>query len=291
MFSVAAALGASIALVMAFEMPGSHTVSAQTPVAPDQGSNPDQPTLVTNDGYGTEPATDPAPTPPAAVAADVVYNGPRTNNAVAITLDADLSYWTLDQVQRGLYPVQYNSAALDYLETSGTPATVFVTGLWAQEHPDAMARMASTDLFEIANHTWSHEAWTPSCYRLPYIDDPAVQAEQTRQTSELIAAYTGEYPKFFRFPGLCHDPADVALVADQGMLTVDTDVAAGDAFVKDPAQAAYDIASRVQPGSIIVMHLNGAPNAAHTAAILEQLVPQLRARGLEPMTLADLLAR
>lgn len=304
----ATAAGAAVALIVAFEIPGRQVdsrattagiatpeVAAAAPqvpdtAAPDLGTDGTSPSLDarerTSSGSGVGTA---APAPRKPIPASVITHGPRNSNGVAITLDADLSYWTLQQVQGGAYPAQVNTAVLDYLEASNTPATVFVTGLWAQQYPDAMRRMAASGLFELANHTWSHEAWTSNCYRLPTIEDPATLTSQAQRTSEVIASYTGSYPAFFRFPGLCHDPADVARVADLGMTTVDTDVAAGDAFVSDPERAAFDIASRTQPGSIIVLHLNGAPNAAHTTAILTRLVPQLRDRGLEPVTMTDLL--
>lgn len=284
----AAAVGAAVAFVAAPDLPADATRTASEVTVKPAEIPPvaNRDSTHAGSGVGVNP-----PDPRSPVAATVITNGPRNGPGVAITLDADLSYWTLQRVQSGQYPAQVNTSVLDYLESSGTPATVFVTGLWAQEYPEVMQRMAASDLYELANHTWSHEAWTPNCYRLPFIDDPSIQTDQTQQTSELIASYTGEYPAYFRFPGLCHDPSDVALVANLGMQVVDTDVAAGDAFVTDPNLAAVEISSRSQPGSVIVLHLNGSPNAAATATILTHLVPQLRARGLVPMTLSELLAQ
>jgi peptidoglycan-N-acetylglucosamine deacetylase len=294
-WSAALAAGAAVAVVASTAVPepkstGDQGNTAYAAAEDAPVATPD-PTGASNSATSTTQQAPPTPTvnTPVAVAPQVLTHGPRSGNGVAITLDADLSYWSLQRVQRGEFPAQYNSAVLDYLEASGTPSTVFVTGLWAEQYPTVMQRIAGSTLYELANHTWSHEAWTPNCYRLPFIDDPARQTSQLRDTSEIIASYTESLPRFFRFPGLCHDPADVALVAEHGMVTVDTDVAAGDAFITDPGRAARDIAIRTQPGSIIVLHLNGAPNASFTAEILSQLVPMLRGAGLEPMTLSQLL--
>lgn len=228
-------------------------------------------------------------TPPAPVPAEVIARSETGRPEVAITLDADLSQWTLNKVRQGSLPAQVNVAVLDYLEQSGTPSTVFVTGLWALEYPGAMTRMAENPLYELANHSWGHDAWTPHCYGLPLLTgDPVAEVADT---SRLIASYTGEWPNFFRFPGLCHDPAAVAVVASQGARTVDYDLDGSDAFAANPAAVAASLADQARAGSIIVLHLNGAPNAAHTAEILASLVPALGAKGLTPVTMSQLMAQ
>jgi peptidoglycan/xylan/chitin deacetylase (PgdA/CDA1 family) len=238
----------------------------------------------------TPTAAPPNPlTPPAPVPAEVIARSETGRPEVAITLDADLSPWTLNKVRQGSLPAQVNVAVLDYLEQSGTPSTVFVTGLWALEYPGVMTRMAESPLYELANHSWGHDAWTPHCYGLPLLTgDPVAEVADT---SRLIASYTGEWPDFFRFPGLCHDPADVAVVASQGARTVDYDLDGSDAFAANPAAVAASLADQARAGSIIVLHLNGAPNAAHTAEILASLVPALEVKGLTPVTISQLMAQ
>lgn len=245
-----------------------------------------------------EPTATPTDTPPPLVAPAptetavppvAVNNGDRSSNKVALTFDADLSQYTLNRINSGAFPQQYNEPVIDYLQSTGTPATIFVTGLWAQQYPMAMQRFAGSELFEVANHTWSHEAWTTDCYGLPFIADEQSKRAQVQATDEIIASYTGFAPKYFRFPGLCHSPEDVALVASMGSVTVDTDISGSDAFANNGQAAAAAIAAQVQPGSIILLHLNGAPNAPATAQIVAQLVPMLAERGLEPVTLTELL--
>ena len=59
---------------------------------------------------------------------------------------------------------------------------------------------------------------------------------------------------------------------------MDYDLDLSDAFAKNANTVAQTILSEAQPGSIIVLHLNGAPNAALTADILRQVVPGLAAQ-------------
>jgi peptidoglycan/xylan/chitin deacetylase (PgdA/CDA1 family) len=68
------------------------------------------------------------------------------------------------------------------------------------------------------------------------------------------------------------------------------DVVSGDPFQQDPAVIVHNVLDNVQPGSIVVMHLNGGPNAPATATALHDIIPGLQARGLQPVTLQELLA-
>jgi peptidoglycan/xylan/chitin deacetylase (PgdA/CDA1 family) len=67
-------------------------------------------------------------------------------------------------------------------------------------------------------------------------------------------------------------------------------VVSGDAFQSDPKVVVRAVLAGVQPGSIIVMHLMGAPNTPATADALATLIPELRARGYEFITLREMLA-
>ena len=287
--AIVAGLGAAAAVVLALgaQLPTAWTAQT-TPAASPAGPAAD---AAAKPAPATEPA--PASTPaavnPPAVPPVAVSNGDRSVPKVALTFDADLSQYTLNRIYNGTMPDQYNVAVVDYLEYTGTPATMFVTGLWAQRYPLAMQRFAANDIFEIANHSYSHEAWTPGCYQLPYITDVATKQAQVSETSSVIAAYTGQQPRYFRFPGLCHNADDVALVAEMGLVPVDTDIAGSDAFAKNPYAVAQSIAAQAQPGSVILLHLNGAPNAPATLQIVQQLLPMLSERGLQPVTLAELL--
>jgi peptidoglycan/xylan/chitin deacetylase (PgdA/CDA1 family) len=223
------------------------------------------------------------------VPAEVVLNGPRSSNMVALTFDADLSDWALTRVRDGRYPAQVNTEVLQVLESTQTPATIFVTGLWAEEYPAAMRRIAGNPRLELANHTFNHDAWTQDCYGLPTVDGQAAKTREVTRTAEIIRSYSGTLPDFFRFPGLCHTQQDVDLVAALGETPVDVDVETSDAFAEDADRTTAGILAEVQPGSIVLFHLNGAPNAPATAQIVRDLIPALTARGLRPVTLTELL--
>lgn len=307
--AIVAGLGASVAVVLALgaDLPTTWTAQAtETTAGYSAETDPDSPNQVTVPAGGSEEVTRPAaaeaakpavatsvapPAAPQPMPPVVVSNGDRSVAKVALTFDADLSDYTLNRILNGTLPEQYNVAVVDYLERTGTPATMFVTGLWAERYPLAMQRFAANEKLEIANHTYSHEAWTSSCYRLPYVTDVAAKRSQVTTTNEVIKAYTDQAPRYFRFPGLCHNPDDVALVTQMGLVPVATDIEGSDAFAKEPYAVAQSIAAQVQPGSVILLHLNGAPNAPATLQIVQQLVPLLSERGLQPVTLEELLGQ
>jgi peptidoglycan/xylan/chitin deacetylase (PgdA/CDA1 family) len=227
---------------------------------------------------------------PEPVTGQLLSHGPRDVPKVAITFDTAFSADTAALTAAGVFPPQFNEPVLDYLDAESVPATMFVTGVWAEAYPQAMERIAATERFELANHTWSHAGWTDDCYGLPSPGDETASRFEIARSAKLISEYTGQWPSYIRFPGLCHDLYDVALAAEYGSRTVDADVTIFDSGMTDATGTAMGIMSQVQPGSIILLHLNGPPNAPVTLDILKQVLPALRERGLTPVTVSELLA-
>lgn len=237
------------------------------------------------------PTSAPTTAPALAAVPQLITHGSRDRAQVALTFDTSYDAATASSVAAGYLPRQFDPAVLDVLAAYGVPATVFVTGLWAKDHPDAMARLtAAAPPLEVGNHSWSHNAWTTDCFGLPYVGAAEQQRAEIEVAAAEIAGFTGAQPTLFRFPGMCASPEGVALAAELGEQPVGSDVVYNDAFVEDAQAGAAAILSQVQPGSIIGLHLNGAPNAPATAAMLEVLIPALRDRGLELVTVSTLLA-
>ncbi|MDP4013072.1 MAG: polysaccharide deacetylase family protein [Candidatus Nanopelagicales bacterium] len=270
--------------VLAFALAGVTLAGCASVAGPSGSPSPSTPAT-------TAPAPTPTPTPAETVkpTATAITNGSRRSNQVAITLDADMTPYALQRVRSGEYGPQVNYAVIRFLERREVPATIFITGMWAKQYPEVLARLAANPLIELGNHTWNHDAWTSSCYDLPFVAGDRQKRSEVRRTSAILRAATGRQPTFFRFPGLCHDQRDVEIVAEESLWTVDFDLTASDAFAQDAGRAASAIESEIRPGSIVILHLNGAPNAPATAPILRQLVRTLDDRQLEPVTLSTLL--
>ena len=176
----------------------------------------------------------------------LITHGDRAQREVALTFDAD--------------PGGADPRIIAELRRSKTRATFFVTGLWTEEHRQLAHSLAENSLFEIANHTYDHRAWEEPCYGLPPVVGTAAKQTELLRAASTIAAVTGIRPRYFRFPGGCQDEADVQLVKRLGEKPVQWDVISGDSYLgNDVAAIDRQIISSVRPGSIIVMHLNGAP--------------------------------
>jgi peptidoglycan-N-acetylglucosamine deacetylase len=159
---------------------------------------------------GREPTASPEPLLPAGYStADVppvVSNGDRTGNRVALTFDADMTTGMAAKLASGQARSYANLKVLDILEQRGIPATFFLTGMWVEQYPDVTRRLAANPAFELANHTYTHRAYTPNCYTLAQVPAAEMAVEITH-TFDLIRPYGGRQTNYFRFPGLCLSPA------------------------------------------------------------------------------------
>jgi peptidoglycan/xylan/chitin deacetylase (PgdA/CDA1 family) len=227
-------------------------------------------------------ATRPGTRPP------VVDHGPRTGNKVALTFDADMTAGMLADLDAGRVRSYANLRILDRLERDRVPATFFLTGLWVERYPDVTRRIAANPRFELANHTYGHQAFVADCYGLPRIARSGMTADVAR-TFRVIQAYGGRQTRYFRFPGLCHDADALAALAPLGLTVVDGDVVSGDPFAtawRPIVDAALD---GVRPGSVVVLHVTAA-NAPMTDEALPHILAGLRERGLTPAPLSEVLS-
>ena len=215
-------------------------------------------------------------------------NGPRSYGKVALTFDADMTPGMLEQLRNGQVRSWYNQEVRDILDAEKVPATIFLTGLWAQTYPDVARSLAADPLFEIGSHTYDHAAFRTPCYGLPGTAD---RTGEILTAGREIEATTGVTPALLRFPGDCYDASDVALARSLGMTVISGDVRGGDGFNNSPAVIAATVLRGVEPGSIVILHLHGGPNAPMTAPALRTIIVGIRQRGLGFGTVSDVLQR
>jgi peptidoglycan/xylan/chitin deacetylase (PgdA/CDA1 family) len=256
--------------------------------APRATPGPVTPTPATTPG-----AREPAPArrgtlPP--VSSRPIEHGPRTRRWVALTFDADMTRAMLAALRAGRVRAAYDERIVAQLRALRAPATVFLTGLWTQTYPEVARSLARDRLFELGNHTVDHSGFVAACYGLPGVSGEAAKRAEIGDAAATISRVTGVRVRWFRFPGGCHSAADARLVAAAGEQPVQWDVPSGDAYLRDPAAIVRQTLRDTRPGSIVVMHLNGAPNAPATSGALPAVVRGLRARHLRLVTLSRLLS-
>lgn len=208
---------------------------------------------------------------------------------------------TLDLCEQRGEIAGYDGRIIDYLRREGVKATLFAGGKWMLSHQERLEQLMSDPLFEIANHTQTHQ-------NLRLTDTDGMRREiltpqriyEARRFSFSKHSCTAPFQDslraipermtLFRFPyGACN-PASLDAVNDAGLLAIQWDVSTGD---PDPNQSAARIAAemirRTRPGSIIIAHANG--RGWHTAEALPIAITRLKALGYTFVTVSDLLTR
>jgi peptidoglycan-N-acetylglucosamine deacetylase len=207
---------------------------------------------------------------------------------VALTFDGDMTPGMLSELKSKRVSSWYNEKIIEVLRQEHVPATLFLTGMWIETYRDATKDLSADPLFELGNHSYSHGAFHSPCYRLFPIPE-SKQVAEVQKTDDLLKENAVSYRKYFRFPGLCFDAASVKKVEDQGYTIVGGDVDGADAFEKSPKWVASYVVTHVRPGSIVVMHLQGGPNAPATAGALPDIIRTLRSQGYSFVKVSDLL--
>ncbi|NKQ28776.1 polysaccharide deacetylase family protein [Streptomyces galbus] len=214
-------------------------------------------------------------------------HAPRTaGRTVALTFDADM---TADQGPRAAAGEHFdNPGLIRALRTLRVPSTVFMTGRWAEQYPDQARALGHDPLFEVANHSYSHYAFTADCYGLPTVPEDRMRADVERAYTAFRAAGITDAMPYFRFPGGCYDRRALRAVSGTGVTAVQWDVVSGDAFATDADAVARQVLDGVRPGSVVVLHCTRSA-APTTERVVRSVVPELRRRGYRFVKVSELI--
>jgi peptidoglycan/xylan/chitin deacetylase (PgdA/CDA1 family) len=228
---------------------------------------------------------------PAAISADHLGfdHAITSKKVVALTFDADMTPKMLGDLKTGKVTSWYNQNVIATLRQEHVPATLFLTGLWIRTYAAVTQELSRDSLFELGNHSYSHGGFRSPCYGLASVPESNEGAE-LQVTDELLTKYTTQHKKLFRFPGLCFEKEDVEKVEAEGYIVVGGDVDAGDGFQKSVMKIVSNVLDHVRPGSIVIFHMHGGPNAPQTANALPGIISGLRLRGYTFVKVSDLLA-
>jgi peptidoglycan/xylan/chitin deacetylase (PgdA/CDA1 family) len=233
------------------------------------------------------PSRPPTLAPGPAGLARVFENGPRTQGkTVALTFDADM---TADEGPRAAAGERFdNPQLIATLRALKVPATLFMTGRWADEYPQEARSIGRDPLFEVANHSYSHYAFTANCYGLPTMSPDRMRADVERAYAAFRKAGVPDAMPYFRFPGGCYDRRTLKALASTGVTPVQWDVVSGDAFATDADAVARQVLDGVRPGSVVVMHCTRSA-APVTEQAVRTVVPELRRKGFRFVKVSQLI--
>jgi peptidoglycan-N-acetylglucosamine deacetylase len=183
---------------------------------------------------------------------------------------------------------------LDILKEKKVPGIFFVIGDQANRAPDLLKREYNEG-HEIGNHTFTHPAFD---------DISRTQLKwELNLTQRLIESTLGVKSLFFRPPyGIDHQPEYAEEVAqlpypqELGYIIVGQRIDPDDWRMTEdkhqrPAQEiADDVVRQASRGNIVLLH-DGGGERAQTVAALPLIIDELRARGYQFVSVADLLGK
>ena len=205
---------------------------------------------------------------------------------IALTFDADMTPKMKKELATGEIMSWYDEKIIKLLEQNSIPATIFVTGLWAQTYPDIIKDQSRNSFFEREKHTIDHAPIKTPCYKLSQAQN---KKDEILKTQAILTELTGHVPKYIRFPGGCFSKQDIDLVNKLGLIVAGWDVNSGDAFLRHRKSIINGVFSKSRNGSIIVMHISGGPKAPLTADVFPEILKGLKQRGFLFVTLDQLL--
>lgn len=219
---------------------------------------------------------------------NVILHGPRDKKKIALTFDAEMTEGMKLNYLSGRVKSSYDPRIVEILSKTNTKATFFLTGMWIELYPKVTKQLAQNPLFELGSHSYTDTSYNGPCFGLKQIPD-TLNVEQIGSTEKLLREYAGIDNQLFRFPGGCYNKEDIKTVKESGDIIVHWDVAGLDGFNENAKSIVSNVVKNTQNGSIIVLHLNGAPTAPKTAEALPEIISILKKNGYEFVKVNELL--
>ena len=173
---------------------------------------------------------------------------------------------------------EQTALVLDQLEKHRAMATFFVIGSRLDDSVAPLIRRMVSLGCEVGNHSWSWSSLDRA--------SPEEIRSSVDRTSAAIERYAGAPPRFFRPPDLADSEllhANVHLPFVGGVLGKDW----ADTSVQ---QRVANVLAGVRDGAIILLH-DVQPDPHPTPEALDILIPELRRRGYELVTVSELFRR
>ena len=194
-----------------------------------------------------------------------VYSVETDEKKVAISFDAA---WGNEQT----------SELLDILDRYDVKATFFLVGQWVDNFPDSVKEIAKKG-HDVENHSNTHA-------HMPELSLEGM-TEEIVSCNDKIKALIGKCPTLFRPPYGDYNNNVVGAVKTQNMYCIQWDVDSLDWKDLSASEITNRITSKIQPGSIVLLH-NGAKN---TPAALPSIIEGIRAQGYELVPISELIPK
>jgi peptidoglycan-N-acetylglucosamine deacetylase len=175
----------------------------------------------------------------------------------------------------------FDQKIFDILVHDKIPATIYMTGAWAEKHPGPVKQIAAADWIEVGNHSYSHP-------RLTLLQADRLRA-QIRYTNQILRSRLGRPALSLRPPAGAWNQEVLHVANQENLPLVLWSVVSGDAFGRVPADRMRRVVlEQAKPGSIIIFHINN--RGPFTKKVLPDIIAGLREKGFRFLTVSQLLA-
>jgi len=168
---------------------------------------------------------------------------------------------------------------LDYLVDNKIPATIFITGEWAERHTELVEEMKNKG-FEIESHGYNHKPYTAL---KPYEITKDISLANTA-----IEKAGGGKPTYIRPPeGKINKNVIKTVTTTQQQLVL-WNINPQDWKLHNAQTIAQEVIQQTTKGSIIRLH--GSDSAIQTLRALPVIISQLKKKGFTFVTLKELIS-
>ena len=195
---------------------------------------------------------------------ELINSVPEQGKKVAFTFDAAWEFKNTEPL-------------LDLLGSFEIPATFFISGMWADKHPDLMDKIHAAG-HEIVNHGYSHKD-------LNTMSREQIVEEVTR-TAEVLSRHIPYHSNLFRLPYGEGSPEVLSILRDLGYFVVGWSADSAD-WMEDlsPEAIINRVKKNTKDGGIVLFHVGGY----ETLNVLPDLIEWYWSQGYEFVTVSDLL--
>lgn len=176
----------------------------------------------------------------------------------------------------------YDLELIDFLRKEKIPATLFITGLWMDAHPDLFHQLSQDTLFEIENHGLMHRPCSVSeerPYGIEATDSIGAAIDELELNARKILFYTGRRPLFYRSATAETDEACAKVAQALNMTIIGFQILSGDVGGTKKEIVKQNILTHLTPGAIVIGHFNHPE--WNTFEALQLTIPALRKAGYQ----------
>lgn len=154
----------------------------------------------------------------------------------------------------------YDEELINFLRHEKIPATLFLSGLWIDAHPDKAKELAADPLFEIENHGLTHHPCAirgETKYGIQGTASVGQAIDEIELNARKIEWMASRKPLYYRSATATTDEACAAIAHQLDETIISYDLLSGDAVPGTPTSALKEnLIHGAKDGAIVIMHMN-----------------------------------